>query len=287
MKAARAAARAVEVIQYLSMYPTRTFTLTELARATSVNSASLLDVLVALTEAGWVVRHPAHKTYRLGPVLVPIGRAAAAGNPVVDLVRPVMRELMSLGTECVGSAAVGDDILVLALEGRPAGNGRDLRVGYRIPLVPPFGLVFLAWDSAEWVTRWAGRVGIDSRAFQRSLAAVRARGFAVGLNNPGVTRMHDLADAVAARPYDEVRRAELAESILSQVDVYVLDEIDPDLQYDVAMVSAPIFRPDRTVEFALTVQGIGSCDGARLREVGERLAGECAALTRELGGYAL
>ncbi len=152
--------------------------------------------------------------------------------------------------------------------------------------MPPFGLVFLAWDRDEWVTRWADRAGIESRSFKDSLAAVRTRGYAVGLNNPGVARMHDLADVVAAHPYDEARRAELAESIQSQIDVYVLDEIDPARDYDVAMVSAPIFRPDRTVEFALTVQGVGRCNGARLREVGETIARECAALTRELGGYA-
>ncbi|MES2169169.1 MAG: hypothetical protein V4479_00385 [Actinomycetota bacterium] len=205
---------------------------------------------------------------------------------MVDLVRPAMRELASLGTECVGSTAIGDDILVMALEGRPASAGRDLRVGYRIPLVPPFGTVFLAWDSDQWVTKWAARAGIESRAFESSLAAVRQRGYAVGLNNPGVTRMHLLADTVAAHPYEEASRAELAESILSQLDVYLLDDIDPTGSYDVSMVSAPIFRPDRTVEFALTVQGIGTCDGVRLGEIGETLARECAALTRELGGYA-
>src|ERR1039458_5209422 len=67
---ALAAARAVEVLNFLASHPGESFTLSELSRHLNLNMASGLSVLKALTDAGYVHRHDSHKTYSLGPALV-------------------------------------------------------------------------------------------------------------------------------------------------------------------------------------------------------------------------
>src|SRR4051812_14520364 len=83
VKPALAASRAVRVLDYLSLHPGRPCTLTEIAKALQVSPASMLAVLAALTDAGYIVRHPAHKTYVVGPALVAVGNAAVIQHPVV------------------------------------------------------------------------------------------------------------------------------------------------------------------------------------------------------------
>jgi IclR helix-turn-helix domain len=77
VKPALAATRAAAVLDYLSMRPGRPCTLTEIAGALRVSPASMLAVLAALTDAGYLVRHSAHKTYVVGPAVVALGRALA------------------------------------------------------------------------------------------------------------------------------------------------------------------------------------------------------------------
>jgi len=285
VKPALAASRTIDVTNYLAMNPRRAFTLSELASATSVSPASLSDVLLALTQAGWLIRHPRHKTFEIGPALVAVGHAAGIRHPVVESARPAMTRLASLGTECVGSALLHDEIIILALEGGPAAPSRDLRVGQRLPLVPPFGHVFLAWDGQDRIERWLAALADPTASFDESLAVVRRRGFAVGLKNEEVATMHSLADEVALHPRDDALRARLRESIVVQLGSYVLDEIDPAMTYDIENVAAPIFDSDGSVAYALTVQGIGQRSGAELLDIGDRLGQECRLLTRQLGGH--
>ena len=78
VKPALAASRSIRIIDFLSVHLGQPFSLTELARALGANFASTLQVLTALDEAGFVDRHPVHKTYTLGAALVAVGDAALA-----------------------------------------------------------------------------------------------------------------------------------------------------------------------------------------------------------------
>src|ERR1700728_3864008 len=101
VKPALAATRAIDVTNFVAMNSRRSFSLTELSKAVSVSPASLSDVLLALTESGWLIRHPQHKTFEIGPALVAGGYAASMRHPVGELARPFMERLAALGTECV------------------------------------------------------------------------------------------------------------------------------------------------------------------------------------------
>ena len=84
-RAALAATRSLDILDYLAAHPDQGHTMTELARGLDVNPSSMHGILGVMTEAGYVVRHPAHKTYRLGPIAAAIGQAAAQQDPVIEL----------------------------------------------------------------------------------------------------------------------------------------------------------------------------------------------------------
>ena len=67
-----AASRGVDIIEFLSFFPDRGFTLSEIVRATEINVASCYAILNRLTDRGFLIRDPDQKTYTLGPSLIAI-----------------------------------------------------------------------------------------------------------------------------------------------------------------------------------------------------------------------
>jgi len=121
---ALAAARSVEILNFLASHPGESFTLSELSRHLNLNMASGLSVLKALTDAGYVHRHHSHKTYSLGPALVAVGYAALARYQVIEIALEEMRRLAAeCDTECVASVVVGDEIVIVGASGRPRAGG--------------------------------------------------------------------------------------------------------------------------------------------------------------------
>ena len=161
---ALAAARSVEILNFLASHPGESFTLSELSRHLNLNMASGLSVLKALTDAGYVHRHHSHKTYSLGPALVAVGYAALARYQVIEIAIEEMRRLAAdCDTECVASVVVGDEIVIVGASGRPRLEGADVRVGQRVPLIPPLGPIFLAWGEPAPVERWLEASGAGRR----------------------------------------------------------------------------------------------------------------------------
>src|SRR3546814_5448366 len=82
--------------------------------------SSDLRVMTALTDAGFVSRHPRHKTFTLGMALVAVGQAALDRYPGVAIAR---REMVRLNAELnVGfgaTAIVNNEYLLLGREGTP------------------------------------------------------------------------------------------------------------------------------------------------------------------------
>src|ERR1700724_3232113 len=89
---APSARKAVEIVSLLAEHPSETFPVAEIARRLGHNRATCQAVLLALDDAGWV-RRAGDGGYAIGPALIPLGAAALAGIPVVELLRPAVRQL--------------------------------------------------------------------------------------------------------------------------------------------------------------------------------------------------
>lgn len=267
--------RAVEIIDFLADHPRDAFSLSELARRLDLNKASAHAVLNALVDRGYLLRHPTRKDYRLGPRLITVGEAAREQYPVVDFARDELRRLShDLGTECVASAPVGDEMVIVDRAGPLRPIGLTVAVGYRFPLVPPMGTVFMAWSAPEEIDEWLRRVGPDVEEaeldrYRQALAAVRARGFSAGL------------DADGSRSLAEARAGELAG------DEYQLLEMAGDEAYRVSTIGAPVFDADGQVALGVFIVGFRDALTAdQVPDVAERLLKSTGAITESIHGQA-
>jgi DNA-binding IclR family transcriptional regulator len=280
---APAVERIVAIIEFLAARPDRAFTLSELARRLGLNKATVHAALNSLVEAGWLIRHPGDKSYALGPALVTIGAAAAARQrELVDFAEPEMHALADeLGLQCIASAVIGDEMVILARAGRPAPLEVSVPVGQRLPLVPPLGTVFVAWASPDEIEAWLRRVGPSAGPrqldrYRSALAAIRARGYSIALEAGTRAR---LATALGDRREVEALIEKLGH------EEYALAELDSSAAYEVSLLSAPVFGPDGRVALALTLFGFrGQLPAGQIPEFGERLKVAADAVTRAIHG---
>ncbi|MBV8982335.1 MAG: helix-turn-helix domain-containing protein [Acidimicrobiia bacterium] len=286
------AERVVAVLNFLAAHPDESFSLSELARRLDLNKATCHALLMTLTEAGYLLRHPTRMTYMLGPALVAIGGAAQGQFQAVDFAREEMRALAEeTSLECIASTVVGDEIVILSRSGAALPFGASVALGQRLPLVPPLGSVFMAWaepdDIDGWLQRqhsWASEEQLDR--YQAALTAVRRRGYAVSLDADARLQvgqaLASLGDEGRSQPVRGMLERLLDE--LSRED-YFLIEVEPRSEYRVNTMGAPVFGPGGNVELGLFLVGFrGVIRGEDVIEHGERLAQATRNVTKAIHG---
>jgi DNA-binding IclR family transcriptional regulator len=229
--------RAIQILELLADRPHDLLGLSEIARTLEMNKASCHATLTVLSDRDYLIRH-ADKTYSLGPAVLTIANSFLRDQEALPRARDEMASLsLDLGLDCVASAVIDDEIIVLARSSTTSSFGVDVRVGTHFPLVPPVGTVFLAWAKRERVGKWLASMGDTATAAQRqrsleALAVVRDRGYSV---------------ALGSEPRD--RNAQ------RDVDDYLLFELDDRQRLPIAHIAAPVFDPEGAVRLALTVVG--------------------------------
>ncbi|MCU1487967.1 MAG: transcriptional regulator, IclR family, partial [Actinomycetia bacterium] len=273
--------RVVALVDLMAGRPEQAFTLAELTRRLGVHKQTCHSMLVSLTDAGWLVRHPTTKTYRLGPKLIRAGRAAAAHAPLVDHAHPTMHALaQDVDAHCLLLEDVGDSLVILdaaSPRGRPLA---PLSVGQSFPMRAPFGGMFTFWRDEAAFEAWTAAVPADEvEVFGRARAVARADGFEVRLDPPFDVsdlrrRLGDDTDVLL----EEVRR------MLGQVD-QLHEPLDPAARYPVVLVSAPIVDDDGDVGHALSLSFRSGVEltGAEVRRAGEAVREAAVEISRLVG----
>jgi flavin reductase (DIM6/NTAB) family NADH-FMN oxidoreductase RutF/DNA-binding IclR family transcriptional regulator len=205
-----------------------------------------------------------------------------------DLARPHMEELSEeLEVECVASAVVGSEMVLVARAGRLQSSTLPTAVGQRIPFEPPMGTAFVAWatDSAQraWFDRLPRDAAPDVRAgLDKTLAEVRDAGYSVGRGH----RWHSQAAKVLTVDNPELHRDETSQEmhrlIVALPPDYESPVVDTD---DIRTVSTPVFGPGGVVVLVLSVVLAGRRSfAADLKFTVERLRSAAAAVTEALDG---
>lgn len=179
---------------------------------------------------------------------------------IVDLARASMERIADrYAVECNAATIAGEDIVLLAGAGmRPYDSRPPTRVGQRIPLVPPLGAIYLAWQPEDAVRRWLEATPLTEQQrteFRTALDRVRRRGWSVGLGND----VHSQVEAELARMYgpgeaisDEQRRR-LLDLIRALGGLYEPEELVSGQAYDVRNVQVPVFDETGSVAICLSV----------------------------------
>jgi len=280
---ALSASRSMEIVDFLAAFPDRAFTLSEIARAAKINVASCHAVLHALTARGYVARSASGKSYRLGPALVAIGQAALNSQPLIQRAQEAARELSrELGIPVLLTTLAGDDILAVAAVTSPSGKSASMRVGQRLPLVPPIGAPFLAWSSQAAIESWIARMAPPgNRKFveewRQDLALVRKRGYQVTLRTANSSSVATLmADMAANRKAPEYKDRAIAQIHAWDERIFHPKSIDAKENYLVALIAAPIFDHNAGAVFCLCLVGFPEkINGRKIKAYADRLTQVC------------
>jgi DNA-binding IclR family transcriptional regulator len=125
--------------------------------------------------------------------------------------------------------------------------------------MPPLGTVFLAWAGGSAIEAWLARIDDapdeQGASHLRSLAGVRARGYAVGLE---VATRGQLGRAlIESTDYPRADQShERIAALVAQLgrEQYVLDD-GPTEHNEVSLIAAPVFGPAGDVVLALSAVG--------------------------------
>ncbi|UGQ12238.1 helix-turn-helix domain-containing protein [Yinghuangia sp. ASG 101] len=291
---APAVEKALKIIELLVAHRDERFTISDLARRTGSSLGSAHAVLAVLEESGYLNRHPTRKTYGLGSALVSAGLAALEQHPAIRVATDRITGLAAeLDADVVVTAATPIEIVFIAGGGTASRYGPGFHEGERVPLVPPLGLVFMAWAHEREVEAWLERapVALDRERVALALASVRDRGYALGLAS-GIRRAFDTPDASdspdAVRPSDpDQAEAEDRNALAGSIALhdYDLPVIEPDRTYDLGMASAPVFDADRRALVAITASGFSpGLTGREITAIAERVKACATVVTKQTRG---
>ena len=284
---APAADRAAGIISFLTAHPSRGFTISEIVEHLGMNIASAHATLAVLSNHGFVIRDPVHRTYTLGPALVATGFAALEQHRAIDAAIEQAELLAAELDREVGLTAVaGRDVIFLARRGpEPIAAG----IGYpgdRTPLLAPIGAVFMAWAENAAVDEWLARAALDgeeAESYRRVLTDIRARGFSVPMRPLGGPEMADAISHLRDDPAAPDAEQRLAD-VLHELPELLLhfDDLAPSDKDLYKTVAAPIFDPIGRVLLSLSVTGPEHPVPVEdVLVLGRRLVRSAAAATRE------
>lgn len=290
--------RVVRVLNFLAAHPTETFTLAEIAQRLGLSNGSAHRVMTTLTKARYLSRHPKHKTYSLGVALVAIGQAALEKHRGVEIAR---RELLRLAEElqaqCILTTIVDNEMLFLAREGVPQTDGGMYRVGERRPFIPPMGLAHMAWadrNTAQQYFEQAKSVLSEPMLayLKEAIDIVRSQGYAMAAYGETLRTLSRTAPLPISTPFpidsaeERARWSGVSDLLgqLSQNEILLLDPAAAGAS-GIAYIAAPVFAPDATVRFEMTVSGLpGNLSAEEIERYIKRLRAAAAVVTRDTYG---
>jgi DNA-binding IclR family transcriptional regulator len=261
--------RAGQVLRALAEQPRHPQSLAELARRCDLHRSSCQTVLLALCAEGFVTRHDPGPTYRLGPLLIELGRAAADGRDLLGVADLELVRLRSqFGVSALAGTVARDSIVIAAAQPVPDQFGHSVVAGSRIALRAPIGCVYVAWSAEPAVRAWLDRASPPLSAASKSarredLETIRRRGWSATVSRADGTRG---------------RRQRTGEAT------------DGDLRggrLGVVGLSAPVFDERGELACSIALAGFGDdLSGREIRELGAALTAAASRVMQEIGGHA-
>jgi DNA-binding IclR family transcriptional regulator len=285
--------RACEVLDVLSRHPTEPLSLAEITRRVGVPRATCDAVLLALAAGGYVVRREEDLRYVLGSRGITLGTAARLANTTLRAASVEAEQLARRTSACVAvTTRDGDETRVTEVFDFGPPFSVRAHAGQSIPLRPPFGAVFVAWETSDGIAHWLDSPeladGDEVSRYRSALAEVRRRGYSVTV---ATDRRPDLAvalETLAERPdADEARRVrdELMRQMMhSEYLPAGLDDTRTPLR--VTQMSAPVF--DRSGRVAVAIMLLGPSYEVTSEEIatmGDDLVKAAQRATTAAGGH--
>lgn len=280
--------RVVALLDFLAQHPDQRFGLSDLARRTGLSKPTCLGIATTLTEAGYLTRDDPDKTYRLGPGLISLGRAAQQSLRAGPAAREQLRRLsVEFATSAALSAVLDDRITVLELVAAP--NARlGVQAGQSYPFAPPVGLMFVLWDDAalqDWLARQPTiPLRSESERLRRVIAECRSDGYLVERLTPGGQRLYAMMAGLSSDLPDELRA--LLGELVSDIGerVYLRSEAGGRGRHDISVISAPVYDHHQRQAMVVSLHAQRALTDTEITRWARGLLRTADALTGQLGG---
>lgn len=280
--------RVVTILDFLTQHPEQRFSLSELARRTGLAKPTCLGIATTLADAGYLTREDPDKTYRLGPGLISLGRAAQQSLRVGPEAREQLRRLSAeFATSAALSAVVDDRITVLELVAAPNAH-LGVQAGQSYPFAPPVGLMFVLWDDAA-LQAWLARqptipLRSESERLERVVAECRADGYLVERLTPGGQRLYALMAGLSSDLPDELRA--LLGELVSDIGerVYLRGEAGSRGRHDISVISAPVYDHHQRQAMVVSLHAQRALTDTEISKWARGLLRTADALTAQVGG---
>lgn len=208
---------------------------------------------------------------RFVPLSVPSARddgEVIEGTRLAERARPAIESLArATGAECSVLTAAGGDLIVVAAAAPPGLPARPV-IGRRIPMLPPLGEAYMAWQSPAAIDYWLARAAVtdpeSASDYRRRLCLARERGWSMSLAadvapgadaGPAGENPHEaLYDALldySRHSLTPARKREIEQEIARMSPYYMPTDLEPGGRYDVHSLVAPVFGTDGLVTMAL------------------------------------
>jgi DNA-binding IclR family transcriptional regulator len=278
--------RAGDLLEHLARHPSDAFSVSELARLVGVPRATCDSILQALAEHDLVVRRAGDLRYELGAACVAIGDAARAANSVLRA-SAIETEHLARTMTCAAAVTVrvGDEARVAEVFDFGPPFGIRAAIGEAIPLVPPFGAIFVAWDEEDRAA-WLARAAHGRDRWRRALDAVRARGYSLSVATPRRPEFASILETLASRP-DAPDAQRARDELIGEMQhsEYLATDIDESASIRLTQMSAPVFDGSGRVAAAIMLLGPEyDLTAAELHALGEHVVRAAERATSTAGG---
>ncbi|SPM30624.1 IclR family transcriptional regulator [Mycobacterium terramassiliense] len=172
--------------------------LRDLADAAGVTPASAFRIGFTLIEAGYVIRNPVTKGYRLGPRALSIGIETLSAMTLTEIAAPYLVALRDRTNETVKLAIpTGLQVVVVARVPSLSYPTMTNYIGAQMPAtISSLGRAVLAWETTELMTSVLSKTKslrltpktLPKPQLREELETTRKRGYAV--NDQGTTMEH-------------------------------------------------------------------------------------------------
>jgi flavin reductase (DIM6/NTAB) family NADH-FMN oxidoreductase RutF len=184
--------------------------------------------------------------FSTGPLVAAAERETIEAVRLAEIGRDDMEALATeLNVECSIVAAVGGDVLYVAVENRSPHWRLRSRLGFRVPCAPPLGPLFVGHPGAPTDREWLNRLGrADQDTIDGSLAQlerVRSRGWSISLLGPNDADSLDEVVELYSNPHrtpGQERR--LLAAAKERSNLHEPAELREDVAYDVLNLSVPV-----------------------------------------------
>lgn len=181
-----------------------------------------------------------------GPLVAVAERETIDAVRLAEIGRDDMEAVaVELNAECSIVAAVGGDVLYVAVENRSPNWRLHSRLGFRVPCAPPLGTLFVGHPGAPSDSEWLNRLGrADQDTIDNSLAQLaraRTRGWSISLLGPGdADSLEEVVELYSRAHRTPAQERRLLAAAKERSSLHEPAELSEDSTYDIRNLSVPV-----------------------------------------------